>query len=171
MNLYTNLAKQAIETYIKEKKVISPSKNLPQEFFKTKAGVFVSIFNDNNLKGCIGTYLPTRNNIAEEIINNAIAAATQDYRFNSITLKELPKLSYQVYILEKPKPIKNIKELNPEEYGVLVKSENGKSGLLLPDLDGIDTVEKQLNAVCFKCGVIPGQEKIIICKFKAKKYH
>lgn len=171
MNKYLELAKSAVETYIKEKKVVDPPKDLPREFFKQKAGVFVTIMNGRDLRGCIGTYLPMRENIAQEIIQNAIAAATQDFRFNPISQKELSNLSYSVYILDRPTPIKNINELNPKQYGVLIKSENGKTGLLLPDLDGIDTAEKQLRAVCLKCGIIPGQEKIIICKFKTKKYH
>ncbi|MEW6407762.1 MAG: AmmeMemoRadiSam system protein A [Patescibacteria group bacterium] len=170
MNFYIELAKSAVETYIKEKMIIAPPKDLPQEFFKQKAGVFVTIMNGQNLRGCIGTYLPIQKNIAQEIIQNAIAAATQDFRFNPISQEELSNLFYSVYILDKPKQIKDINELNPKQYGVLIKSENGKSGLLLPDLDGIDTVEKQLHAVCMKCGIIPGQEKVIICKFKAKKY-
>lgn len=169
-NSYVNLAQQAVETYVKKGKIISPPKDLNPQFFNKKAGVFVTIMNGKELRGCIGTYLPTKSNIAQEIIANAIAAATQDFRFNPITSAELAKLSYYVYILEKPTPIRDIKELDPKKYGILVKSETGKSGLLLPDLEGIDTAEKQLNAVCYKCGVIPGQEKMIICKFKAKKY-
>lgn len=170
MNKYLELAKKAVEAYVKEKKTIDPPKNLAQEFFKTKAGIFVTITSGEKLRGCIGTYLPMHENIAQEIIYNAIAAATQDFRFDPITAHELPNLSYSVYILDKPAQIKNINELDPKKYGVLVKSENGKSGLLLPDLDGIDTIEKQLHAVCMKCGIIPGKEKVIICKFKATKH-
>jgi AmmeMemoRadiSam system protein A len=170
MNSYTNLARQAVESYVKKKKIITLPKNLPKEFLINRAGVFVTIMNQSNLRGCIGTYLPVKENIAQEIIQNAIAAASSDFRFNPITEHELPNLSYHIYILEKPTPIHDIKELDPKKYGVLIKSENGKSGLLLPDLDEIDTIEKQLNAVCHKCGVILGHEKIVICKFKARKY-
>lgn len=167
---YAELAKKAVEAYINEKKTINPSKDLPQKFFNTKAGVFVTIINGKKLRGCIGTYMPMRENIAQEIIYNALAAATQDFRFDPITAHELPNLSYSIYILDEPAQIKNIKELDPKKYGILIKSENGKSGLLLPDLDGIDTVEKQLHAVCMKCGIIPGREKVTICKFKAIKH-
>ncbi len=170
MNPYTTLAKLAVETYIKDNKIIDPPKNLPQEFLLKKAGAFVTILENGNLKGCIGTYLPTRENIAQEIIHNAITAATEDYRFNSVTENDLDNLSYEVYILEKPEKIKNISELDPLKYGVLVKSNTGKSGLLLPDLEGLNTTEKQLEAVCVKAGINPELENIEIYKFEAKKY-
>jgi len=170
MNPYTTLAKLAVETYIKDNKIIGPPKNLPQEFLLKKAGAFVTILENGNLKGCIGTYLPTRENIAQEIIHNAITAATEDYRFNSVTENDLDNLSYEVYILEKPEKIKNISELDPLKYGVLVKSNTGKSGLLLPDLEGLNTTEKQLEAVCVKAGINPELENIEIYKFEAKKY-
>ena len=170
MNPYVKLAKETIEAYIKTRKIPPLPENTPKKFLEEKAGVFVSIYNSEDLRGCIGTYLPTEPNIAEEIITNAIAAATRDYRFKPITAKELPELTYSVYVLEEPRQIKNLDELNPKEYGILIKSETGKSGLLLPDLPGIDTVEKQLSAVCHKCGVRIGEEKISVCKFKAKKY-
>lgn len=169
-NPYTNLAKLAVETYIKEKKICKLPKNLPKEFLTQKAGVFVTITKNGQLRGCIGTYLATKKNIAEEIITNAIASATQDFRFNPVKEDELEQLSYSVYILETPSPIKSLDQLDPKKYGILVRSDTGKSGLLLPDLDGIDTVEKQLSAVCFKCGILPQKEKITICRFKAKKY-
>ena len=170
MNPYTTLAKLAVETYIKDNKIIDPPKNLPQEFLLKKAGAFVTILENGNLKGCIGTYLPTRENIAQEINHNAITAATEDYRFNSVTENDLDNLSYEVYILEKPEKIKNISELDPLKYGVLVKSNTGKSGLLLPDLEGLNTTEKQLEAVCVKAGINPELENIEIYKFEAKKY-
>ena len=170
MNPYTTLAKLAVETYIKDNKIIDPPKNLPQEFLLKKAGAFVTILENGNLKGCIGTYLPTRENIAQEIIHNAITAATEDYRFNSVTENDLDNLSYEVYILEKPEKIKNISQLDPLKYGVLVKSNTGKSGLLLPDLEGLNTTEKQLEAVCVKAGINPELENIEIYKFEAKKY-
>lgn len=169
-NPYVVLAKKATETYVKEGKVLSLPKDLPKNFISKKAGVFVTIMKGNKLRGCIGTYTPTKSNLADEIIHNAIAAASSDFRFDPIFVRELPELTYHVYVLEKPKPIKSIKELDPKKYGVLIRSETGKSGLLLPDLDGIDTVEKQLRAVCMKCQVVP-EKKVVICKFKAKKYH
>lgn len=125
---------------------------------------------NKNLRGCIGTYLPTKKNIAEEIISNAVAAATRDGRFNPISKEELEQISYSVYILEKPEKIDNIKKLNPKKFGVLIRSSTGRSGLLLPDLDGINTIEEQLGAVCFKCGINLKDEEVVICRFKAEKH-
>lgn len=206
MNQYVLLAKNAVETYIKEGRVIEPAKGLPDEFSRgeidelltKKAGVFVTIEKNKTLRGaprgerqrvlrgCIGTYLPAKENIAQEIICNAIAAAAEDYRFSPIREQELPKLFYTVYILNKPELVKDISELNPKKYGILVKSQSFsagsdvifdpspsvhcKSGLLLPDLDGIDTQEQQISIACQKANINPQTEKIIIYKFTVEKF-
>ncbi len=186
MNPLVLLAKQAVENYIKEGKIIESPKDLPKEFSQRKAGAFVTIEKDGELRGCIGTYLPTRKNIAEEIIQNAIAAATEDYRFGPISKEELPYLSYEVSILSEPEPVKDIKELDPKKYGIIVKSQGfasgsdvifntapksyQKTGLLLPDLEGVDTIEKQISIACQKGGIDPQTEKIIIYKFTVEKY-
>jgi len=186
MNPYIELTKQAVESYIKKGKIISPSLDLPSEILNKKAGTFVTVEKNNELRGCIGTYLPTKENIAQEIIHNAIAAAAEDYRFNPIQKQELPELSYTVYILSKPELIKNTKELDPKKYGIIIKTApisysgktdvmfNGhtvpKSGLLLPNLEGINTMEKQLSAVCQKAGINPAAEQVVIYKFTVKKF-
>ncbi len=165
------LAKKAVENYIEKKEVIELSEGLPKELTNKKAGVFVTIEKNGKLRGCIGTYLPTKENIAKEIIYNAIAAATEDYRFGPIQKEELPYLSYTVYILDLPQQIKNISELDPKKYGILIRTLTlpPKSALLLPDLEGIDTVEKQISVACQKGGINPLREKIIIYKFTVKK--
>lgn len=170
MNAYVKLTKDAVEAYLKTGKITPLPDNLPKKFLTSRAGVFVSIYNGEDLRGCIGTYLPTEPNLAEEIIQNSISAAANDYRFQPITEKEIPYLSYSVYILSEPKKINNLSELDPKKYGILIKSETGKSGLLLPNLEGINTVEEQLSAVCSKCGVNLSKEKITILKFSATKY-
>ncbi|RLC39929.1 MAG: AmmeMemoRadiSam system protein A [Candidatus Nealsonbacteria bacterium] len=165
------LAKKAVENYIKKREVIELPEGLPKELTNKKAGVFVTIEKNGKLRGCIGTYLPTKENIAKEIIYNAIAAATEDWRFGPIQREELNLLSYTVYILDLPQQIKNISELNPKKYGILVRTFTlpPKSALLLPDLEGIDTVEKQISIACQKGGIDPLREKIIIYKFTAKR--
>ncbi len=168
-NFYVLLAKEAVENYIKKRKIISTPPNLPKELLKRKAGAFVTIKKQGKLRGCIGTYLPTEENIAKEIIKNSISAAAEDPRFPPITPNELPYLSYIVYVLEKPEPVKNIDELNPKKYGIIVKTET-KSALLLPDLEGIETKEQQIIACCQKAGINPTKEKIAIYKFTAEKY-
>ena len=181
MSPYVSLAKIAVEKYIKEGKLIFPPKDLPQELFKEKSGVFVTIEKEIKsspiLRGCIGTYLPTRENIAQEIISNAIAAATEDYRFNAIKEQELEKLSYTVSLLGRPEQIKDLKGLDPKKYGVIVKTFSAeephktvKTGLLLPDLEGVDTIEKQISITCQKAGINPKKEKIVIYRFTVKKY-
>jgi len=169
------LAKEAVENFIKENKVISPPKNFPNEFLNKKAGTFVTIEKQGELRGCVGTYLPTKENIAQEVIQNAIAAATQDYRFSPLKKEELPCLSYTVYILGKPISVRELKELDPRKYGIIVKSEPmnyfyPKIGLLLPGLEGVNTVEDQISIACQKAGINPLKEKFKVYKFKAKKY-
>jgi len=186
MNPLVLLVKQAVENYVKEGKIISPSADLPEEFFKKRAGTFVTIERVGELRGCIGTYLPTRINVAEEIIRNAIAAATEDYRFGPIQKEELSSLSYTVYILSYPEPVKNIKTLDPKKFGVIVKTGpftfpnekevvfDGvvpyKTGLLLPNLEGVDTIEKQISIACQKGGIDPEREKIFIYRFTVEKH-
>ena len=192
MHSLVSLAKKTVETYIKKGEIIEPPANLPEGFLKKRAGTFITIEEMGKLRGCIGTYLPKRENIAEEIIYNAIAAATEDYRFGPVKEEELPYLSYTVYILSEPELIKNIKELDPKEYGIIVKTRpnfssknlNGqdsidvmfdgvvshKTGLLLPGLEGINTIDEQISIACQKGGIDSTQEEILIYKFEVKKH-
>ncbi len=169
MNLYILLARQAIENYIKEGKMASLPTDLPEEFLSRKAGAFVTVMKNGQLRGCIGTYSSTKENIAQEIIHNAIATATEDYRFSPIQEEELPYLSYTVYILNEPEPIKDAKALDPKKFGIIVKTKQ-KSGLLLPDLEGVDTIEKQISIACQKGGIDPAKEKLIIYRFTTEKH-
>ena len=179
MKPYVLLAKQAVENYIKNGKVISLPKNLPDKFLNKKAGTFITITKNGQLRGCIGTYLPTKENVAQEIIHNAIVASTEDYRFGPIQEKELVKLYYEVYILDEPEQIQSFGELDPKRYGIIVKtvpenkndaSFNLKSALLLPNLEGLNTAKKQFSAACQKGEINPRLEKIAIYKFGAEKY-
>jgi len=169
MHPLVSLAKKAVENYIKEGKIISVPENFSKKVLNKKAGAFVTIEKKGELRGCIGTYLPTKENITEEVISNAIAAATQDDRFGSVQKEELPGLSYTVYILSEPQPVKNFQEIDPKKYGIIVKS-GLKSGLLLPDLWGVDTAEKQFLIACQKAGIDPIHEPVVVYKFTAKKY-
>lgn len=167
------LAKSAVETFAQEQKIIVPPANFPKEYLDQKSGTFVTIEKNERLRGCIGTYLPMYLNVAEEIINNAIAAASEDCRFGPVKKEELPDLTYMVYILGEPETIKDISELNPKKFGVIVKTAGNsqqKCGLLLPDLNGVDTIEEQISIACRKGGINPEKDEIIIYKFTAKKY-
>lgn len=163
------LARLTIEKYIKESKIIKFSENLIGVDIK-KAGTFVSIKTlDGSLRGCIGTIFPTKPNVVEEIINNAIAAATKDPRFKAIQRPELNNLKYSVDILFSPEPVKSIDELNPKTYGIIIVAKSGRQALLLPDLEGIDSSENQL-AVCKNKAGIPQDEPVSVQKFKVERY-
>ena len=171
MNPYIQLAQTAIEEYINKGKIISVPNNLPREFYEKQSGVFVTIRIDKNLRGCIGTYLPARKNIAEEIIQNAISACSQDNRFPPITREELPLLDIEVSLLSNPQKITNLKELDQEKFGVIVKCRDGRCGLLLPNLEGVDSVKKQLTIACQKGGIDPNLDKDLeIYKFSVTKF-
>ena len=148
---YVKLATKSLTKYITKNEVLKPAYNLPKEMLNKKAGVFVSIHKFGELRGCIGTFLPTTPSIAEEIIANAIAASTRDPRFKPITKEEIPYLEINVDVLSTPEPA-TIDSLDPKKYGVIVR-EGYKRGLLLPDLDGVDTVEQQISIAKRKAGI------------------
>lgn len=163
------LARRAIEEYVKNGRVIPPPP--PEEMtpeMKEKAGTFVSLKKHGELRGCIGTFLPTQPNVAQEVIKNAIAAATQDPRFPPVQPQELPELTISVDVLSPPEPVKDLSELDPKRYGVIVRS-GWRQGLLLPDLEGVDTVEQQLAIAMAKAGISPG-EPIEVYRFTVRRY-
>ena len=165
---YIKLARQAIEEYITNGNTIEIPSNIEKELINNKAGLFVSIHKFGSLRGCIGTINPVRKCIAEEIICNAKSASTEDPRFPKIKKEELKWLEINVDSLEAPEDIESEKELNVKEYGVIVRS-GFKSGVLLPDLDGIDTVEEQVSIAKKKAGIKPGEE-VTLQRFKVTRH-
>lgn len=161
------LAIDTIRTFVQVGKVISPPATTIDEM-KGKAGVFVSLKKHGALRGCIGTFEPTQPNIALEIIHNAISAATRDPRFPPVEAHELSEMDYSVDILTKPEAVSDTKDLDPKRYGVIVES-GWRKGLLLPDLEGVDTVEYQLSIAKQKAG-IGEKEPVKICRFMVKRY-
>lgn len=164
------LARKAVESYVRHGKVISPpppSEMIPE--MRERAGVFVSLKKRGRLRGCIGTYLPTCRNVAEEVIRNAIAACSEDPRFDPVREDELPFIEYSVDVLSEPEPVEDISELDPKVYGVIVEAVDGRRGLLLPDLEGVDTVEEQIDIASRKAGILPG-EPIKIYRFRVRRY-
>jgi len=166
------LARRSIEAYVREGKRISvPAELLPE--MQREAGAFVSIHRYGQLRGCIGTIQPTCSTVAEEVIENAIAAATCDPRFSPITDRELVGLDIKVDVLDKPEPVQTPAELDPRRYGLIVQSkkEPWKRGLLLPDLEGIDTVEKQVYWTrCHKAGISDPDEPVEMYRFEVHRY-
>ena len=154
---YVKLAWKSLESYIKTNKTIDIPPDTPAEMLEQQAGAFVSIHENGALRGCIGTILPTTGSVAQEIIDNAVSAATRDPRFDPITPEELPWLEVNVDVLGEPEDIDSPEELDVRKYGVIVSS-GMKRGLLLPDLDGVDTVEQQISIAMRKGGISEGED-------------
>jgi len=166
MHPLVKLAKKTVETYVKEGKTPKPAELTPE--MKEKAGVFVSIHKLGELRGCIGTFEPTRQNVAEEIINNAISSATRDPRFPPVAPDELEHLTYSVDVLTTPEPIADESQLDPKKYGVIVECDF-RRGLLLPDLEGVDSVDYQIDICRQNAGIAP-DEPIKLYRFEVKRY-
>lgn len=151
-DVYVTLARTTLEHFIKKGKAIDVPDYLPAEMLNRKAGVFVSIKKHGMLRGCIGTISPVTNSIAEEIIQNAISAGTRDPRFNPVKDYELNDLIYSVDVLGEPEPVNSIEELDVKRYGVIVTS-GYRRGILLPDLEGVETPEQQIEIALSKAGI------------------
>ena len=161
------LAKEAVEEYIRFGRTTSTPVPVPPEL-ETQAGAFVSLKKHGQLRGCIGTIGPTQPNLAAEIIQNAINAAVGDPRFEPVSEEELKHLQYSVDVLSHPEAITSFIELDPKRYGVIVES-GFKRGLLLPDLDGVDTVDDQVAIAMRKAGIFDG-EPLALYRFEVKRH-
>ena len=149
---WVQLAWQSVESYVRHRKVIGVPEGFPAELTDTRAGAFVSIHKQGRLRGCIGTIAPTRGSLAEEIIHNAISASTRDPRFDPIRPEELRLLEINVDVLGAPEDVSSEAELDVKRYGVIVTRGN-RRGLLLPNLEGVDTVEQQVAIARQKAGI------------------
>ena len=165
---YVRLAHRSLESYILERKKIDIPSDVPEEMVNEKAGVFVSIHKEGRLRGCMGTILPATDCVAEEIIQNAVSASTRDPRFDPIEPDELPWLELNVDVLTAPEDIDSASELDVKRYGVIVTS-GYKRGLLLPDLEGVDSVEEQVSIACRKAGIREG-ESIKLQRFEVIRH-
>ena len=167
MHPLVKLAKDTIKEYVTNGEILKTPSDLPAEMTE-EAGVFVSIKKQGELRGCIGTFQPTRESIALEIIQNAVSAATQDPRFPPVTPDEIDELEYSVDVLSEPERISSKEDLDPKKYGVIVKSGELR-GLLLPDLEGVDTPEEQIHIAAMKAGIYSTQG-IELYRFEVKRY-
>ena len=165
---YVRLARETIEKYIARREKNTVPGWVPAEMTERKAGVFVSIHKEGRLRGCIGTILPVRRSVAEEIICNAVSAATGDPRFDPVRPEELDRLEINVDVLSMPERIKSKDELDVKRYGVIVSS-GSRRGLLLPDLDGIDTVDEQIDIARKKGGISP-RDNITLERFEVIRH-
>ena len=166
---YVKLARNAVEAYVLRREVLDVPAGLPDEMLSTQAGAFVSIHEHGELRGCIGTISPTRSSVAEEIIGNAISASTRDPRFPAIKPDELPWLDINVDVLGEPEDIDSEDELDVKRYGVIVSCGH-RRGLLLPDLDGIDTPRQQVE-IAMKKGGIHKFEKYKLQRFEVIRHY
>jgi AmmeMemoRadiSam system protein A len=150
--------------------IVKLAKETIEKYISQKAGVFVSIKKGGELRGCIGTYSPTAENVAAEIIRNAISAATMDPRFSPVNPSELAlaDLEYSVDILTPPERVESPEDLDPKKYGVIVKKGTLR-GLLLPDLEGVNTVHEQLRIVALKAG-LPTPDGVELYRFEVRRY-
>ena len=153
---YCALARLSLETMVTGGENISLPDNLPVELLQNRAGVFVSLHKNGHLRGCVGTLAPTTDNVALEIIQNAVSAGMSDNRFEPVDVSELPLFTYKVDVLSAPEAISGEEELDVKRYGVIVSSGN-KRGLLLPDLDGIDSPKQQIAIARRKAGILENE--------------
>ena len=153
---WVQLARTSVEHYVTGRQIVDVPEGLPEELTGTRAGAFVSIHKHGQLRGCIGTIAPVRENLAREIIHNAVSAAVRDPRFRPIRPEELKDLEISVDVLTEPEDISSEAELDVKKYGVIV-SNGMRRGLLLPDLEGVDTVGQQVAIARQKAGISPGE--------------
>ena len=166
---YAALARKTITQYVTTGKVPSLPKDLPASMYQTRRGVFVSIHEFNELRGCIGTIHPVQENVGLEIIHNAISACARDPRFDPVTAQELPYLTVSVDELSEPETVALNYRFNVKKDGIIV-SKDTRRGLLLPDLDGIDTAEQQFSIACRKAGISPSESGIVRQRFEVIRH-
>jgi len=165
--IFTEIARRALESIVKGKKISPITMDLPPELERPGAA-FVSLKKKGALRGCIGTISPVKKTLAREIAANAVSAGLKDPRFSPVSEDELDELTYSVDVLTEPEKVENVSDLDPLRYGVIVQRGNLR-GLLLPALEGITTVAEQLDIARQKAGISP-EEPVEIFRFEVKRY-
>ena len=166
---YVQLARNTVEEYVRTGKKLRMPEGLPGEMQNRRAGVFVSIKKEGRLRGCIGTIQAVCPSIAQEIIENGISAASRDPRFSPIEPEELDKLTITVDVLGDTEKIDSPDKLDVKRYGVVV-TKGYRRGLLLPNLEGVDTVEEQIAIAKQKAG-IGEQEEAELERFEVVRHY
>ncbi|MBN2654595.1 MAG: AmmeMemoRadiSam system protein A [Nitrospirae bacterium] len=168
MHPYAELAKAAVEEYVRSRKILPEPDDLSSDL-QSKAAVFICLKSHGDLRGCIGTLLPAYKNLFHEIVHNSIAASTKDPRFEPVSADELGDIEYTVDVLSEPQEVNDISELDPKRYGVIVSKGNCRS-LLLPDLEGVDSVQEQLRIAKIKACIATDDDNISISRFSVQRY-
>jgi len=172
MSPHARLARLSLEHYLRFHR---PLTQVPPEIAEAlkgrQAGAFVSIHSvDGDLRGCIGTLNPCKPSLVEEILANAILAGTQDYRFPPVTLEEMGYLELKVDVLSQAEDIRSPEELDPRRFGVIVTTAEGRRGVLLPDLEGVDSVDDQIRIACRKAGIDPRRDRYRLQRFTVERF-
>lgn len=166
---HVKLARAAIEAWVRKRRILPTEEIHEGDQLNGKSAAFVSLKKDGMLRGCIGTFQPTRNTLAEEIVGNAINAAQRDPRFPPVSADELDELDISVDVLSEPEPIPDISYLDPCRYGVIVQR-GERIGLLLPDLEGVDSADQQVEIACRKAGIMAGED-VKLFRFTVDRYN
>jgi AmmeMemoRadiSam system protein A len=169
-SLLPALARSAVETFVRERRRLKPDDSPVSSILRQPAACFVSIKTDQgDLRGCIGTIEPAKETLAEELIANAVDAATRDPRFFPVAEDELQYLEYSVDVLFQPEPAE-FEDLDPNTFGVIVEDESGSHrGLLLPDIEGIETASQQVEIATRKAGISPGTP-LRLFRFRVRRF-
>ena len=166
---WVKLARESAEYFVRNGYEMELPDWVPPELLKVRSGAFVSVHKFGALRGCIGTIAPTKENLALEIIHNAVSAVSEDPRFEPVVEDELKYLDINVDVLGEAEKISSPDQLDVKKYGVIVQS-GYKRGLLLPDLDGVDTVEQQISIAKRKGGIAPGED-VDLFRFEVVRHY
>lgn len=166
---YVRLARLTVETYVRKGMLAMFPDDLPTEMLTKRAGVFVTLKEHGELRGCIGTIAPVQHDIALEILQNGISACSKDPRFTPVRPDELDDIVYSVDVLLPPENIDSIDALDAKTYGVIVTN-GDRRGLLLPDIEGVDTPAQQIAIAKQKAGIEP-HEPVALQRFKVERHH
>ncbi len=169
MHPLVQIAKETVELYVKEGRIRDVREEELTPELRQRAGVFVCLKIDGTLRGCIGTFQPQEPTIAHETVRNAISAATCDPRFTCVRPDELDAIEYSIDVLTPPEQVSDKNELDPKRYGVIVRA-GARRGLLLPDLEGVNTADMQISIAMQKAG-IPSGSQVSLFRFEVKRYH
>lgn len=171
--IYTKLALRSIQEFLETGKTTQvESETIPEELLEKKS-CFVSlhIAKNSNLRGCIGTIEPVRDNLFYEIIKNAVSSVSRDTRFKPLSMAELDEIELSVDVLSAPKQRNNLINHNPKTHGLIISDGNYRRGVLLPDLEGVDTTQQQRNIVLQKAGILPNEVDVEYYTFRVERFH
>ncbi len=167
---FVRLARASVEHWVNTGKKLDMPEDLSSELMTRRAGAFVTLHKDGRLRGCIGTIQPVRDCLAEEIIENGISACARDPRFPEVRPSELGDVEYSVDVLDEPEPIDSKDQLDVKKYGVIV-TKGGRRGLLLPNLDGVDTVDQQIAIAKEKAGIGKLERGVKLERFQVVRHY